>query len=169
MQTVLLAALKYGFLIFCSVYSTIHLTNQRYTMTISRWLIRGGIAALQVGIVLCARYYATSLCVFAMVLSSALIDRIFLRLTVNITLPITIISYGISYALYLCAGLIYIVFELINGSHTINVSPFSFAFVGIIQTIFCVLLFRIKRLHHGLPFLQNLQEYDSGIYLVSCF
>lgn len=43
MQTVLLTALKYGFLIFCSVYSTIHLTNQRYTMTISRGLIRGGL------------------------------------------------------------------------------------------------------------------------------
>ena len=100
-----------------------------------------------------------------MVLSSALIDRIFLRLTVNITLPITIISYGISYALYLCAGLIYIALELINGRHTINGSLFSFALVGIIQTIFCVLLFRLKRLHHGLPFLQNLQEYDSGIYL----
>ena len=157
--------IKYGFIILCSVYTTVCLTNKRQTVTISRCTIRAFFLILQVAVAAYTRQYAMSISILTMVLSSAFIDKGFLKLDMSTAILATVIGYGTSYILFVGGILTLIAIKLLVGDYTDDISLVSLALVGGVQNLLSVLIFKTRRLRHGLPFLQNLHSSDLGIYL----
>lgn len=157
--------IKYGFIILCSVYTTICLTNKRQTISSSRAVIRAVFVVLQAVLVAYTRQYSISIGILTMVLSSAFIDKILLKLNISTAILSTVISYGSSYILYAGGLLVTVLVKIVIGDYSNNVSAPYFAIIGIVQTLLSVLLFQTKRLRHGLPFLQNSNHSVLGVYL----
>ncbi|MCQ2549725.1 MAG: GHKL domain-containing protein [Lachnospiraceae bacterium] len=100
-----------------------------------------------------------------MVTISIIVTKIVYNLETDVAIITTIIGYGISYIFYLL-GLIFlgIIYGII-GYHPDEANLLSIVIVGVFQMTFIILLFRIKRLRYGFPFLTNSRYGDLGVYL----
>lgn len=159
----MLLVIKYGFILFCSVYVTTCLTNSRQEVSFSRCAIRAFFLALQVFCVVCTRHYSMSVSILVMIFSSVFIERAFLKLDLTTAISATVISYGITYILYAGGVLVLVVSKFLIGDHSVHVSLFACAAIGVVQVLLSILLFRTKRLSHGLPFLRNSRHSGVGV------
>lgn len=158
-------ATKYTFIIFCSTYSIICLTNNRKAIPFPYYLLHLFFLILQISLVIYVRQYSMIVCMLAMVLSSVFIEKVFLSLDMGTAITFTILGYAISYMFYAGGVLCLIVIKLVTGDHSSQVSPLIYLTIGMFQTILLFFVFQTKRLHHGLPFFQDSKDSDLGVYL----
>lgn len=156
---------KYASIIGCATYATRKLLNRR------RPLPRGGkvllilFFALEVLVTCLLRQYFSWVSIFAMVGFSICLHWILGRDNLGGVITATILGYGISYLCF-SVGLISIVCLYALGIRAFgDVTSYNATVIGVIQMAGVFLLFRIKRLRHGLPFLADSQYGDIGVYL----
>lgn len=156
---------KYASIIGCATYATRKLLNRR------RPLPRGGkvllilFFALEVLVTCLLRQYFSWVSIFAMVGFSICLHWILGRDNLGGVITATILGHGISYLCF-SVGLISIVCLYALGIRAFgDVTSYNATVIGVIQMAGVFLLFRIKRLRHGLPFLADSQYGDIGVYL----
>lgn len=112
------------------------------------------------------RHIAPSISILVMVLLPIVIHKIIYKLEASISITATIISYGISYLLYFCGAAFSLIIEIVIGNPRITkINLHSVIIDGCVQVLLAILLFRIKRLQHGFPFLSDSRYGDLGVYL----
>ena len=111
------------------------------------------------------RHAAPAISILVMVLLPIIIHKIVYNLDISVSITATIISYGISYLLYFCSILFSLLTVIIFGKPESGVSLHFVIIDGCTQALLTILLFRIKRLRHGFPFLSDSRYGDLGVYL----
>lgn len=154
---------KYFFLIGCSSYITPKLLNKKWTRHILLVVLCTIISSASLMIPL--RHAAPAISLLIIVLLSIIIHKNIYKLEVSVSITATIISYGISYLLYFCSSIFSLLIEIIIGNPKSDVSLYSVLIGGCTQVLLAILLFRIKRLQHGFPFLSDSRYGDLGVYL----
>lgn len=157
--------IKYGFIILCSTYTTMRLTNQYRRIGFPRCVLWTVLFILQLALVVNTRGFSLSVAIFSMIISSVFVNKLVLKLDISLSIPATILSYGISYILYAGGILALVAIKFLIGDHSANFSPVAFVVIGIVQTFLSILLFRTRRLCHGLPFLQSSHRLTLGVGL----
>lgn len=154
---------KHLFIIGCSTYITQKILNKKCSWRVIIFLSCACLmsAALMVPLRQVMRPASTII----MVAVSIIVIKVIYSLEIDISITATIISYGISYiSCLLGAILLGSIFSIID-HYPDSADLLSTGIVGSIQTVFTVLLFHIKRLRHGFPFLSDSRYGDLGVYL----
>lgn len=111
------------------------------------------------------RQYFEIISIVFMVITSIFIFYVLQNEKLHTAIIVTFIGYGISYLLFLCGGIALGIVKAIIRDHSVSIDLLSLVFIGICQLTLTVLLFRTKRLRHGLPFLSDSKYIDLGVYL----
>ena len=84
---------------------------------------------------------------------------------IKVNITASIISYGVGFFIYTIANFVSSIIRIVFSN-----MPFELfsIIILLIQTILVVLLFKIKRLKNGMPFLKNIIGTDSGV-IISIF
>lgn len=156
---------KYMAIIGCATYATRKLLNRGRPFSHKAKVLLAVLLVIEVLVTCLLRQYISSISIFAMVGLSIWLHWILDRDNLGGIVAATILGYGISYLCFLvgliCIGILYRMGIQALGDFT----PFNATIIGIIQMGMGFLLFRIKRLSHGLPFLADSQYGDIGVYL----
>lgn len=154
--------IKYFFICICSVYSYTKLLNHPFIpLTKSKIVLLFYLPLLPFAIFFLRKYLVFP-SVILMVALATIFNRIIYRSSSSEAIVSTIISFGISYASHAISSLITVaaVFLYKNATY----SPLFALVTGTIQLILTILLFRIRRLRHGIPNLGN-SIYDGiGVF-----
>ena len=155
--------IKYLFITGCNSYITSKVLNKKCSWI--TLLLLSCTCLVSAGLMVPLRQVMRPASTIIMVAISILITKIIYRLEIDISITATIISYGICFIFYLLGiallGLIY----LTIGYRPDDVDLISSIIIGCLQFAFAILLFRIKRLRHGFPFLSDSRYGDMGVYL----
>ncbi|MBQ0037095.1 MAG: sensor histidine kinase [Clostridiales bacterium] len=159
----LITFVKHLFIIGCSTYITPKILNKKCSWRVIILLSCAGL--MSAGLMMPLRQVMRPASTIIMVAVSIIVTKVIYGLEIDISITATIISYGISYISYLL-GIILLgsIFSII-GYHPDRVDLLSTGIVGSIQAVLTILLFRIKRLRHGFPFLLDSRYGDLGVYL----
>lgn len=162
--------INYTVIVCCATYASRKLLNRRCSASLSRKILFGILLLLEALAVYLLRQIAPSVALFLMVVISVCLCWLWDRFDPASTVTAVTIGYGISYLCYLLAVITFILGLLLrygvdgppNPSATYTLP--NMVFVGLVQISLTVLLFRIKRLRHGLPFLSDARYGDLGVY-----
>ena len=158
--------LKYSFIYLISVISF-----RRFLPSLKAQITRGQVCLLLLcGLCLCTtmvflRELLRPVSILAMVAVSITVNRIVFQKEISLTITATIISYAVSYLTYFFAVLVSALFAFYHGHLYGLWDIVDTVAIGAAQLFFTYLLFRIKRLRHGLPFLDDSKYGDLGVYL----
>lgn len=155
--------LKYLFIICGSTYAFPKILNLSTSRT-SRSALLLSVHTLMLPFVICfLRQYALSLSLIMMTTGSVCIFRFSYKIEFSRTVAATLISYSISYTAHAISSLIIAII-----SHTfapLSYSPAFAAATGCTQLLLVYFLFRIKRLKHGLSFLDDTRYGNAGVFI----
>ena len=154
---------KYLCLIWSSVYITLKILNQKCTW--KEGVILALASLLPAIIMVRLRQDVPAVSILAMVTASCGILYATCKVDAGIAVTATIIGYGISYLIFLIAAFACSFIEWASYDRGIELSVASTIFIGIVQFVLSFLLFRIKRLRRGFPFLSDSRYGDLGLYL----
>lgn len=154
----LAALIKLLSLQLCTYYTYIRLLNIKQDHI--------GIKVLGLITITIISYYIGSLLVSITIPLMVLITIGFLTLNrehpINVKITTSIISYGVSLFIYTVTS---VALSTIRLTHKDMPDVLFYLIILIIQTLIIVLLFRIKRLRKGMPFLKNIVGNDSGVVI----
>lgn len=158
--------LKYLPIIFCGTYAFIRIFNLSIAHSTKLYvLLLTYIFLLPLGVCF-SRKYVAFLSLFFMVAISVIIHKISCAtydIPINRIITATITGYGISYVTYAVSSLLVSVAFIFFTDLSYSIA-FSIA-VGCVQFLFTFLLFRLKRLKHGITFFGD-SRYDAmGIFI----
>ena len=155
--------LKYLFIICGSTYVFPKILNLSTSQSSkSTLLLSAHILLLPLGISF-LRQYVISLSLVIMAMISVAVFKFAYKADFNRTIVAALVSYSISYTVYAISLPIVAVI-----SHTFAPLSYSLTFVaaaGCIQLLLVYFLFRIKRLRHGLSFLDDIYYSDAGVFI----
>lgn len=161
----MVSLVKYTAVIGCATYITRKLLNRKQILLCKAKVALALLFVAEVLVTCLLRQHVSSISIFSMVGLSVGLHWILDRDNLGGIVTATILGYGISYLCFLvgliCIGTLYRMGVQALGDFT----PFNAIIIGIIQMGMGFLLFRIKRLSHGLPFLADSQYGDIGVYL----
>lgn len=154
----LVALIKLLSIQLCTYYTYIRLLNIKQDHI--------GIKILGLITITIISYYIGSLLVSITIPLMVLITIGFLTLNrehpINVKITTSIISYGVSLFIYTVTS---VALSTIRLTHKDMPDVLFYLIILIIQTLIIVLLFRIKRLRKGMPFLKNIVGNDSGVVI----
>ena len=88
---------------------------------------------------------------------------------IHISILVSLISFSISYfSLFLASCIIGILFTTFNINLLLLQNPIMISIGGTIQLLFVILLFKIKRLNKGMPFLKYSKYINAGFIVCLC-
>lgn len=159
----LVTFVKHLFIVGCSTYITPKILNKKCSWRTIFLLSCAGL--MSAGLMVPLRQMMRPASTIIMVAVSIIVTKVVYSLEVDISITATIISYGISYiSCFIGAILLGLIFSIID-HYPDSSDLLSTGIVGSIQVVLTILLFRIKRLHHGFPFLSDSRYGDLGVYL----
>ena len=158
-------ALKYFFIILCSIYIFVKLQN--ITFSKLQKAIYLFLAIPLTFIVYLTRDNYIHLTLIIIICLLTVIFYLFCKIPITNAFSFTTISVGISYLTYIISSFItapaaYILFSRLDNS-TLNI--ISFFFIGIFQTVLCLLLFKIKRFKKGIAAYKSKLTSDLGVLI----
>lgn len=148
-------AIRYFFIILCSVYAYIRILNIS-----ARKTNRPGIAIFFSMFTAVLMQLLSDMAPTARLIITFLLCYLFLscythtRLSVSFT--VTIISFALSYITLAFAGIILSLFTTVFSAEVSLLHPFFMLLGGFLQFLFIYRLFRIRRFQNGMPFLYNM-------------
>lgn len=161
--------IKFLFIILCSTLSTFRILNKNIKETKPRIFLLPLALSFNAFVACMAYKFITPFSLLIMVLLSIFIHRFILRQKGMVTVTSTIIGYGISYTFFSISAVIFTTIATCFIPALSELSPVSFLIIGFFQTLLTVLLFCVKRLRHGLPFLFDSKYDDIGVYVSIAF
>ena len=158
----LITFVKYLFIIGCSTYITPKILNKKNSWRVI--FLLSCVCLMSAGRMIPLRQVMQPASAIIMVSASIIVTKVIYGLEIDLSITSTIISYGISFISYLL-GIILLgsLFSIIG--HQPGADLLSTGIIGSLQITFTILLFRIKRLRHGFPFLSDSRYGDLGVYL----
>lgn len=163
------AYIKYVFIVFAGFYCYIRLLNLNIT---ARNMLRYGIASVFIPIILCASHiYLPYITVLIMVISALPITLYCQTENIRTTIITLMIAFCFSYVLFLIASVLVLapVYTIVV---LFNEKTYEIIYVittGVIQLVMIFLLFQIRRLKKGMPFLRynenNIAVFISAVIL----
>jgi hypothetical protein len=143
---------------FCTFYTFTKLLNIKNSYMLSKLLIIIAVTIIS--------YYVGSIFTAFTIPLMILITIGYLisskEVSLNTRIITAIIAYGVSFCIYLIANFTSSITRLL----IINISAELCSIITlIVQSLIIVLLFRIKRLRRGMPFLKNIVGTDSGVVI----
>lgn len=156
---------KYSIIILCSEYTIRKIMNSRNSLSLTRLFFELLFLFGNSLFVCLLRRYLPSASLLLMVSVSVCVHIFFLRITPSISIVATIISYGITYLEYLGGVLFLILLKNIFPHISATPEIVQTVIIGLTQISLALLLFKVKRFSHGLPFLADSKYGDLGVYL----
>ncbi len=161
----LLTVVKYCAIIICSFYIYLKLLH----INLSKKLCISFVIFLSLILpeIYFLRKYIEPLSIFFMVMVFAFFVRNVLKTSLNLSVTVSAISFGISYLTFLIAAAVmyplgYFIAFFIDKYPS---DLLSLICIGLIQFLFTTIPFKIKRLKSGMPFLSECGSSDIGIYI----
>lgn len=160
--------IKYIFMTLCSSYFFVKLLHLPTDKKAVAALIT---AAVGIGTVTgIARQFATFACIFLMVAMAVVVHQWLFKNALYTTITTTTIAFGCSYVAFLVATVVstpvtFLLPYALFGKDMIGTEWNDYlcdAAVGVLQPLLAFLLFRIRRLKNGMPFLQRQQVGELG-------
>lgn len=155
--------IKYFFIIGCGAYITTKILNKKCSWKSALLLLC--ISVVFAGMMIPLRHMLSAISILIIVLPSIIINKVVFKLEISVSITATIISYGISYLLYFCSSFFSLLVEIVFGNPESGVSLRSVIIGGCSQVLLAILLFHLKRLRHGFPFLSDSKYGDLGVFL----
>ena len=155
--------IRYFFLVFSCIYTHTRISNQPNNKLI-QFIFSIATCIL---IPLFTPNWAYSLRVLLLFTWYLIFVLIYLRNKILTTITISILSFGLSYLSISISGYIICIFAIPFINSVILYKPIFIFLGGILQNILIYLLFRIKRLRNGMPFLVNNPIINWGVCLGS--
>lgn len=157
--------IKYLALIVCSLYvyrKLLHINNKKILLVTFIPYV-----SLSLPIIYLLRIYIPQLSILFMVLLFAFYMNIIFKLSYNLSLIVSIISFGITYFTFTLSTILisvvgYYVFS-IESKYPPNVVIMLISCIT--QFIITFILFRVKRLKNGMPFLHDYGSKDIIVYI----
>lgn len=161
----MVSLLKYTAVIGCATHATRKLLNRGRSLPCRAKTLLALLLAIEVLAICLLRQYMPSVSIFAMVGLSIWLHWILDQDNLSGIVTATILGYGISYVCFLL-GVICVAILYGLGNYDISETTWINAgAIGLVQMGLGLLLFRIKRLSHGLPFLADSQYGDISVFL----
>ncbi len=161
----LISFIKHVFIIGCSSYATYKLLNCKKIRLIYLFVFLCFFSLIGVFTLNTLQKYVPIIATLITIILSIIAHKIIYKADFYSTIVATIIAYGISYLTYLL-GIALLIGCLLIVNHPINQTNLLITtIISFLQCIFTVLLFRVKRLRNGLPFLQDPKYNYLGFFL----
>ncbi|MDF2843341.1 MAG: hypothetical protein K0R00_1767 [Herbinix sp.] len=161
----LLLIVKYCSIIMCSFYVCLKLINLKITK--KEILLCVLFILFFLPEIYFIRRFSASLSIFIIVVVFSFFVKEFIKLSINLSLIVSTISFGIVYIAFLiAAAIIYPVgfyFSFFFKEYPSNL--ISLIFIGILQFLLLFRLFKFKRLKKGMPFLTEYGSSNIGVYI----
>lgn len=160
---------KYLFMLICSFYCFTKLLNLSFAK--KNYIISLGVFLVYDILICLAKLYVPHMMILVFIATIFVHSSIAHKTTFKITFMVTLISVGLNYFLFITSMLIISPLLLFIVSSTRDFEPFYFylfSFIGFIQLILSIILFRFKRLKRGMPFLLKKIPNSLGVF-ICCF
>lgn len=157
-------AYKYFTIIYCGFYTFNKLLNQKQNA--KHTVICLASALLLTVIMLFVRLYLTPLSIPIMIVFSFLFLTLTAKIKPELTITTTILSFGISYALF---NILALLFSITSKFLRVPYSPNTLGVISICVSTSQLLLarvpFQFKRLRNGMPFLRSKGSSQIGVFV----
>lgn len=158
--------IKYAILISCSFYAFLKLLHLRICVRNCFQYI--AFLSVILLVVYYLRMYIISVSIIFWVMSLVFFNAKFLKVHLKKALTTTIISIGFSYLAFFIAAIpstfiVYIILGKPGSMYTNNI--ISLVLICLIQFALVIMIFRIKRLKNGMPFLIEHGSSELGVYI----
>ena len=156
--------IKYFFIFYCSLYTSAKLTNIKST----KYKLIFFICSLVIGFqhsLIPSKY--SNITFFIAITTMCFLIKLLFHCTLLTSFYITIISYAISHSFYLISSIVTAFFGLLLFAKMVENILIRQILVSCIHLVLATLLFKIKRLKRGMPFLLNEKASMNkiGIYI----
>lgn len=157
---------KSFFLFLCSIYSSGKLLSQWGNIKGKKIILVLIFSCIVSTIALLIHCCIPEASMIGMIVISMIVYSHMLNVNANRSIIVTVIGYGISYLSYSLSAFILSVLMFTYEKITQQSSGIlPYFFVGPIQLLFIILLFRIRRFQHGIPVFRHIKNDDMGVYL----
>lgn len=158
--------IKYYFLIFCALYAYICMLKPpcRHSVIKTAYIILPGALSVLTCFI---HSYAPPVCIPGMLFLSFLSFTIIFHIPWKVSASATLLSFGCSYLFFTVCAFILSVVEVFLSKwfDCFKIMPFLTLFLGLLQLVGIICLFRTRRLSRGLPFLWNLGSNYTGAFI----
>lgn len=159
--------IKYFAIIICSLYTYKKLLNLNVNAkNITIDLI---FATFFSSLIYLIKLYGPPLAIFLMILSSIIFITYTAKIELGLSITTTIISFGISYTLYVVSALFTaVIFKSVGVDYSNESSNFALIYlicVTLIQLLLSSIPFRFRRLKRGMPFLRSKGGSNAGVFI----
>lgn len=160
----LLYCIKYGTIILCCTYSFCKIFQTRSTLLLQKAVLLSFLLGETI-IVAILRVHGMMIAPLFMLGLSVFIHRVIYQLGLGTSLTGTIIGFGITYVSNSISVLACVVYKLILNDHSEQSGVIEFTIISVTQILVIALLFRIKRLRCGIPYLSDPRYTDVSLHL----
>lgn len=158
--------IKYYFLIFCALYAYICMLKPpcRHSVIKTAYIILPGALSVLTCFI---HTYAPPICIPGMLFLSFLFFTIVFHIPWKVSASATLLSFGCSYLFFTVSVFFLSVGEALLSiwSDCPEVKLLFALFIGLLQLVGIICLFRTRRLRRGLPFLWNLGSSYTGVFI----
>lgn len=166
MNEIITPFIKYLFFFLCGTYCVVRLLDLRRCLLTSR-IILFFFCAVLFSIIMCfLRLYLRSFSIICEVTMFVIFFKYLFHLRLHESTTASIISGSVCYIMYLFSSSIIATVQcLFSKNDYAALEPSCTIIIGSFQLLFTLLLFRMRRFRHGLPFFSHSKHDDIGVYI----